>query len=215
MIGPLLALFLGAYFIGSIPFGVLIGRACRGIDIRQYGSGNIGFSNALRVLGWKPAALVFLADAAKGAAPVFVGHALLHAWRLPRADLWLMLLGLMPLLGHTFSMFLRFTGGRAVTTTLGVFIGLCWQAAAIGLGLWIIVLAITRYISVASILAALSVPTYMFVTGRTVEWKVFASAIALLVILRHLPNIKRLLAGTEAKFGQKVEVPEEEEATRR
>ncbi len=211
MTAHVIALFLGAYLVGSIPFGVIIGRVARGIDIRQYGSGNIGFSNALRVLGWKPAAVVFLADAAKGAVPVFIGHHLLRTWGVPRADLWLLLLGLMPLVGHTFSVFLRFTGGRAVTTTLGVFIGLCWPAALLGLGIWLVVLALTRYISLSSILAAISVPIYLTVAHRPLEWKLFGSAIALLVLLRHLPNLKRLFTGTEAKLGQKVEVPEGEE----
>jgi len=211
----LVALFVGAYLAGSIPFGVLIGRAWKGIDIRKYGSGNIGFSNALRLLGWKPAALVFLADAAKGAVPVCVGQALLRSWQAPRADLLLLLLGLLPILGHSFSVFLRFSGGRAVTTTLGVLLGLCWPAAAIGLGLWIVVVALTRYISLASIIAALSVPGYMFLAHRSNEWKIFWSAIALLVILRHLPNILRLLAGTETKLGQKVQVPEAEEGNTR
>ena len=209
MTASIIALFVGAYLCGSIPFGVLIGRACKGIDIRQFGSGNIGFSNALRVLGWKPAAVVFLADALKGALPVVIGHALLTKWRIPHAELLLFFLGVMPILGHSFSVFLRFTGGRAVTTTLGVLIGLCWQAAAIGLGLWLVVAAITRYISLASIFAALSVPAYMFLAGKPADWKIFWSAIALLVVLRHIPNIKRLIAGRETKIGERVETPEE------
>ncbi len=211
MTAQVAAVFVAAYLIGGIPFGVLIGRLCRGLDIRQYGSGNIGFSNALRVLGWKPAAVVFLADAAKGAAPVFIGQGLLRGWQVPHVELLVLLLGFMPILGHTFSPFLRFTGGRAVTTTLGVLLGLCWQAALLGLGLWLVVVAITRYISLASILAAASVPTYMLLAGKSVEWQVFWTAVALLVILRHVPNVRRLLAGTETKIGQKVEVEVGEE----
>jgi acyl phosphate:glycerol-3-phosphate acyltransferase len=210
MTAQLLALFLGGYLVGSIPFGVLVGRACKGVDIRQYGSGNIGFSNALRVLGWKPAAVVFIADALKGAAPVVASQALMRAWHTPHADLWLLLLGLAPILGHSFSAFLKFTGGRAVTTTLGVLLGLCWQAALIGLGIWLIVVAVTRYISLASILASASVPIYMVLAHRGRAWIVFWIAIAALVILRHIPNIKRLLADAETKIGERVELREEE-----
>jgi glycerol-3-phosphate acyltransferase PlsY len=135
-----------------------------------------------------------------------VGHALLAAWKVPRADLWILLVGLAPILGHSFSVFLRFTGGRAVLTTLGVLLGLCWQAGLIGLGLWLIVVAITRYISVGSICAAIFVPTYMFLAGKSREWLILWSAVALLVILRHIPNIKRLIKGTEVKIGEKVEM---------
>jgi len=202
----LLAILLGGYLVGSIPFGVIIGRAWKGVDIRQYGSGNIGFSNALRVLGWKPAAVVFIGDALKGIAPVVLGQALLKTWNVPRADLWLLLVGLAPILGHSFSVFLRFRGGRAVTTTLGVLIGLCWQAALVALVSWLVVVAITRYISVGSIVAALSVPTYMFLSGKSREWLILWSAVSLLVLLRHLPNVKRLVKGTEVKIGEKVEV---------
>ena len=202
----LLAILLGGYLVGSIPFGVIIGRAWKGVDIRQYGSGNIGFSNALRVLGWKPAAVVFIGDALKGIAPVVLGQALLKTWNVPRADLWLLLVGLAPILGHSFSVFLRFRGGRAVTTTLGVLIGLCWQAALVALVSWLVVVAITRYISLGSIVAALSVPTYMFLSGKSRDWLILWSAVSLLVILRHLPNMKRLVKGTEVKIGEKVEV---------
>lgn len=203
---PIAALIAGGYLIGSIPFGVIIGRALKGIDLRHYGSGNIGFSNALRVLGWRPAAVVFLGDTLKGATPVVVGQALLKAWDVPRGDLWILLVGLAPILGHSFSVFLRFRGGRAVTTTLGVLLGLCWQAGVIGLGLWLIVVAITRYISVGSICAAIAVPTYMFLSGKSREWLILWTAVALFVILRHIPNIKRLLKGTEVKIGEKVEM---------
>ncbi len=202
----LVALLLGGYLLGSLPFGVIVGRAWKGVDIRKYGSGNIGFSNALRVLGWKPAAVVFIGDALKGALPVVIGHALLDAWRVPRADLWILLVGLTPILGHSFSVFLRFRGGRAVTTTLGVLLGLCWQAGLIGLGVWLVVVAITRYISLGSIIAALSIPTYMFLSGKSREWLILWSAIALLVILRHLPNMMRLVKGTEVKIGERVEM---------
>ena len=199
-------LLLCAYLIGSLPFGVIIGRAWRGVDVRKYGSGNIGFSNVLRVLGPGPASVVFVGDLLKGYAPVAAGRMLLVKWGTPELDLWLLALGLAPIVGHSFSIFLGFSGGRAVTTTCGVLLALAWPAAVIGLTIWIALVAATRYISVGSMVAALSVPTYMAGSGKRWEWLAFWSAVALLVVLRHMPNIKRLLAGTEAKIGQRAEV---------
>lgn len=199
-------LLFGAYLVGSIPFGVIVGRAWRGVDVRRYGSGNIGFANALRVLGWGPAAVVLVGDALKGAAPVLVGRSLLRQWGVPDPQLVLLAVGLAPILGHTFSVFLGFRGGRAVTTTGGVLLGLCWPAALIGVAVWLAAVGLTRYISVASMAAAVSVPAYIAASGARWEWIVFWVAIAALVIARHSANISRLLQGKETKIGQKVAV---------
>jgi glycerol-3-phosphate acyltransferase PlsY len=195
---------IGGYLVGSIPFGVIIGRAWRGVDVRQYGSRNIGFSNVLRVLGPGPALVVLLGDVLKGAAPVLTGRALLSAWGAPHADLWALPVALAPILGHSFSIFLRFRGGRGVATTLGVLFGMSWPAALVGLGVWLALVAATRYISVGSMVAAAAVPAYMIAAGKRWEWWAFWGAVALLVILRHIPNMGRLLKGTEAKIGQTV-----------
>lgn len=199
-------LLLCAYLVGSVPFGVIVGRVWRGVDVRQYGSGNIGASNVLRVLGPGPAALVFVGDGLKGFVPVAVAHALLNRWGAQHVDLWLLAFAMAPIVGHSFSVFLKFSGGRVVTTTCGTLFAMAWPAAAIGLGIWVMLVATTRYISVASMLAAASVPIYMVAAGKRWEWLVFWSAVAALVILRHIPNMKRLLAGTETKIGEKVEV---------
>ena len=204
-------LLLGAYLIGSIPFGVIVGRRWRGVDGRKYGSGNIGFSNVLRVLGWRPAALVLAADALKGLVPVLVGRWLLTTWRVPEIDLWLLAVALAPILGHSFSIFIGFRGGRAVTTTTGVLFGLAPLGAAIAVAIWFALVGLTRYISVGSMAAAVSVPVYMALSGKRWEWIVFWCAVAALVILRHLPNIGRLLSGTEIKIGQTVPVEEGED----
>jgi len=202
------ALLLGAaYLLGSIPFGVLVGRS-RGVDVRKYGSGNIGFSNVLRVLGPGPASLVFLADVLKGAVPVLAGRWLLSAWEVEQADLWLLAVGLAPILGHTFSVFLGFRGGRAVATTFGVLLGMIWQAGLIAMGVWIVVVAITRYISVASITASSAVPVFMAFSGVRLEWTLFWTAVAALIILRHIPNLGRLLEGRESKIGEPVTIEE-------
>jgi len=202
------ALLMGAsYLLGSIPFGVLVGRS-RGVDVRKHGSGNIGFSNVLRVLGPGPASLVFVADVLKGAVPVLAGRWLLPAWEVEQADLWLLAVGSTPILGHTFSIFLGFRGGRAVATTLGVLLGMVWQAAVLGLGVWILVVAATRYISAASIAAAVTVPVYLALVGVRGEWAAFWTAVGALIIARHIPNLGRLMEGTESKIGERVTTEE-------
>jgi glycerol-3-phosphate acyltransferase PlsY len=199
-------LLLGSYLVGSIPFGVIVGRLARGIDIRKYGSGNIGFSNVLRVLGPGAAAVVLAGDTLKGLLPVLVGRRLLAAWHVTDVDLALLAVGFAPILGHSFSVFLHFRGGRAVTTTGGVLLGLCWPGAVAGVAVWLALVGATRYISLGSIGAAISVPVYMVAAGKRWEWDLFWALVAALVILRHLPNIGRLLAGEETKIGEKVQV---------
>jgi glycerol-3-phosphate acyltransferase PlsY len=210
MITHVITLILGGYLLGSVPFGIIVGRVWRGIDIRQYGSGNIGFSNALRVLGWKAASAVFVGDVLKGFVPVFVGRRVLAAAHVPNAELYLLPVALGPILGHCFSVFLGFRGGRAIATTLGVLLGLAPIAGLCGLGMWLVVVAITRYISVASIAGSLTVPVVVAITGARWELIVFWCAIAALVTGRHAPNIKRLLAGTETRIGQRVSVGDRE-----
>ena len=156
-------LLAASYLIGSIPFGVIAGRAWRGVDVRRFGSGNIGFSNVLRVLGPGVASVVLAGDVLKGLAPVAVGRLLLRAWGTPEPELWLLAVSLAPILGHSFSVFLGFRGGRAVATVAGTLLGLAWPAA--------------------------------------------------LVIARHIPNLGRLLEGTEAKIGQRVEVERDSDST--
>jgi glycerol-3-phosphate acyltransferase PlsY len=202
----IILLLLASYLIGSVPFGVLVGRRLRGVDVRRYGSGNIGFSNVLRVLGPIPAAVVLGGDVLKGALPVVAGRYLLSAWGVPESDVWLLAVALAPILGHSFSVFLGFRGGRAVATTCGTLLGLCWPAAVVAIGVWMVVVGITRYISVGSIAAAAAVPIYMALGGVRWEWGAFWTGVAALVIARHVPSLGRLLQGTEARLGERVEV---------
>jgi len=198
-----IAIFLVcAYLLGSIPFGVIVGRA-RGVDIRRHGSGNIGATNVLRLLGPGPAVLVLVGDVLKGFLPVVAGGSLLRSWSMREPDLWLLAVALAPILGHTFSIFLRFHGGRAVAATLGALLGMSWQAGLVALGIFILVVAVTRYVSVASIIASASVPIYLALADARPAWAAFWTAIAALIIARHIPNIGRLLAGTEPKIGQR------------
>jgi glycerol-3-phosphate acyltransferase PlsY len=199
------AWILASYLLGSIPFGFLIGRT-RGIDVTRHGSGNIGFSNVLRVLGPGPAAVVLVADILKGATPVYFGRYWLSAVVGAEPAWCLLAFALAAILGHTFSVFLGFRGGRAVATTLGALLGMSWLAAVVGLGMWILVVAVTRYISVASIVAAASVPIFLAATEAQFERTLFWTAIAALIIARHIPNLGRLIEGTESKIGEKVKL---------
>lgn len=195
------------YLVGAIPFGVIMGRL-RGIDIRQYGSGNIGATNVLRILGVGPAIVVFVLDAAKGYAAVAICTAMGLGQYIVVAG------ALLSIIGHTYSVFIKFKGGKAVSTSLGVIIGMNWLIAAIAFGIWCVLVAITRYVSVGSILAALSVPVMMiFWKSQHVPptYQGLASLAALAIVIKHHANIKRLLSGTESRIGQKVEIKEEKE----
>jgi glycerol-3-phosphate acyltransferase PlsY len=200
---------VAAYFFGGIPIGLLIGRA-RGIDdIRQYGSGNIGASNVLRVIGVKAGLFVWFMDALKGFLPVFVARSVagLDGWALAAV-------AVASILGHCFSPYLRLTGGRGVSTTLGVLISLDWRAGVICFALWLLVVAVTRYISLASMMGASIAPLLLYLFSGPAAFIAATGAIALIVLIRHIPNIQRLLAGTERKIGRKeASAPESETAT--
>ena len=197
------AILIGCYVLGSIPFGVIIVKAWKGIDIRQYGSGNIGATNAMRVVGSLWAFIVVLVvDASKGLIPVLVAKwaTLDNAWLTVAA-------GMAAILGHSTSVFLRFRGGRAVATSLGVLIGLDPRVAGIGFGVWLIMLALTRYVSVSSIAAALSIPPLMFAFHLPVPIKIFGAVASAFVLLKHKSNITRLIQGKEPRIWQKVSLP--------
>lgn len=206
-----IALILGSYLLGSIPFGLMVGLWWRGVDIRKLGSGNIGFSNALRILGPGPASLVLVGDTLKGVLPVVLGQRLLASWEVPSAHYWVMGMALAVILGHSFSVFCGFRGGRAVATAFGVLIGVWWPAAVTALSIWLVLVGVTKYISVGSMFGAASVPIHMLLAHRPAPWTIFWAVVALLIVVRHVPNIKRLLAGKEIKIGQKVKVEDDDE----
>lgn len=194
---------LACYIMGAIPFGLIIGKVTRGIDIRDFGSGNIGASNVLRTLGIGPAILVFFFDTAKGFGAVLLCTALhMHPWLVVAG-------GLLSVVGHTFSIFLKFQGGKGVATSLGVIIGLDWVIALIAFGIWSLIVLTLRIISVGSIVAAISVPLMMFLWhGRAVAqpYQILSVVAATAIVIKHRSNIKRLLNGTEARIGDKVKI---------
>lgn len=182
--------------------GLLVGRA-KGIDdIRKHGSGNIGASNVLRLIGVKAGLFVWLADALKGFVPIALAH-----WALHLDPIWIGVAAVAAMLGHCFSPYLRFTGGRGVSTSLGVLLGLDWRAGLVCFAVWIIIVAITRYISLGSMIACALAAPVLWLFTREPYFAATGAAIALIVIGRHYPNIQRLLNDTERKIGQKEWVP--------
>lgn len=180
-----------AYFIGSIPSGLIIGKTFFNIDVRQYGSKNIGATNTYRVIGLKAALPVFLCDALKGAA----GVVLLSSY----GPMYMILGGILAMMGHNWSIFLGFKGGRGVATGLGVLIALSPLVALLCFLVWGIIVYFTKIVSLGSIVAAALVPVLMYVTGESYWFVGFGGLAALFVIVRHWDNIKRLLAGNELK----------------
>ena len=180
-----------AYLIGSIPSGLIIGKIFFNIDVREYGSKNIGATNTYRVIGLKAALPVFLCDALKGAA----GVVLLSSY----GPMYMILGGILAMMGHNWSVFLGFKGGRGVATGLGVLIALSPLVALLCFLVWGIIVYFTKLVSLGSIVAAALVPVLMYVTGESYWFVGFGGLAALFVIVRHWDNIKRLLAGNELK----------------
>ena len=190
------SLLLG-YFLGSIPSGWLAGRWLKDIDLREIGSGSTGATNVLRHVGKGPALIVFLIDVGKGAAAVLIARAL---------DLgdWIQVLaGLTALAGHIWPVWLGFKGGKAVATGLGLFLGLAWPVGLASFGVFLAVFSLSRYVSLASVLAAISLPLLMAAGTDSNANLVVAMVAMLLVLWRHRSNIKRLINGTEPKLSQK------------
>jgi glycerol-3-phosphate acyltransferase PlsY len=198
--------FLLCYLVGSIPFGVLAGKLC-GVDVRSIGSGNIGATNVYRALGPKVGIPVFALDVLKGVAGPYIGRALLG----PNAYGEIALCGLLVAAGHVFSVFLKFQGGKAIATGLGVYGALSFPVAASCLAFWGMILLLTRMVSVASIAACLATPLACWFFKVPVAYFIAMSLIALVAFLKHLPNLKRIKMGTEPKLGdKKTSVPSNE-----
>ncbi len=193
-----------AYLLGSVPTGFLVGKA-RGLDIRTVGSGNIGATNVLRILGTPAGVLVLLADALKGWLSVVLARGIFPGWFHASADaqavLWFGILGgLGAILGHNYTCWLHFKGGKGIATSAGVLLGLVPCALLIILGVFLVVFALTRYVSLASISASFSLPFATWFTLRSTTLTVVTGAMAALAIYKHKSNINRLLNGTESRI---------------
>ena len=211
--GRLFAVQAAAYFVGSIPFGLLVGRAAADIDIRQHGSGNIGATNVGRALGFRFFLLVFTLDFAKGLLPVLAaqwlqrrvavsGNVPASHWYLPEAA------GLAALLGHAFPIWLNFKGGKGVATAVGVIAGLALAPLIGAAAVFLLALALTRMVSAASLAAALGLNAAYFAVafqpwrGPRIALSALILAIAALILLRHRGNLVRILQGTEPRIGR-------------
>ena len=188
-----------SYLLGSIPSGYLAGRL-QGVDIRAVGSGNIGATNVFRALGKTAGAIVLAADALKGFCACRFVPALFEA--APSENLRIAA-GLSAILGHNYTCWLRFKGGKGIATSAGVLLGWMPWSLAIVLALWLLVFGITRYVSVASISAALALPFAAWLTHASPRMIVIATLVGALAIYKHRSNIRRLLNGTEHRFGAK------------
>ena len=195
---------LAAYLMGSIPFAQLLSKR-RGIDLRRVGSGNVGASNVLRTLGVRPAVLAMMLDAVKGTVAVLIAQRLTNGVAAPVAA------GLASMIGHVYPVWLRFRGGKGVATAAGAFAVLTPVAAVAAVGAFLLTVALTRFISVGSMVAALTLAAWAIASDAPRIVEVGAAIGAVLVLIGHRANVLRLVAGTERRVGQRNASPLQEE----
>lgn len=212
----LIGLLVGAYLLGSFPTGYLVARGIKGIDIRHHGSGGTGATNVLRTVGKGPALIVFIVDLIKGALAVLLVGVVFFLWVRPwqagssMANLqpwWETAAGLLAMVGHSWPLWLGFRGGKSVATGLGVLLALSWPVALAALGVFALSLRVSRFVSLSSMLAAIATVILMLVTAQPLPYMLLGTLGASYIILRHRPNIGRLLAGTEPRLGQSSSPP--------
>jgi len=186
-----------AYLSGSIPWALLLVRLSTGRDVRRTGSGNVGATNAARAAGWWVGALVAILDVGKGAAPVLLMQAV------DPSSAWIGAAAVAAVLGHCFPVWLSFRGGKGVATGAGAFLPLAPLAVLGAAAVWIVAALIWRYASVASMTASVLFPVILSLLGRPSRWIVLAAAVvAVIIVLRHLSNLRRLAAGNEPRLDE-------------
>jgi len=196
---------LGAYLLGSIPTGFLVAKA-KGIDIRSVGSGNIGATNAMRVLGKPTGIFVLLMDAAKGFAAVWLASLMLKDNSIADLQTLRVVAGIGAVLGHNYTCWLKFKGGKGIATTAGVYLALAPWALLVALVVFILAILLTKYVSVGSIAGAIALPVTVWVmTPQNYFLGIVTTALGALAIYKHKSNIQRLIAGTENRLGQQKE----------
>lgn len=189
-------LILCAFLLGSIPFGVVVAKIY-GVNLRKVGSGNIGATNVLRAMGKGPALLTLVGDVLKGSLAVVIGRFFFHTPSLEG------IIGLSAIVGHNFSLFLRFRGGKGVATSIGVLLIYSPRVGVLTVILWLMVILITRYSSLAAIVSFGVLPLGIYILDYSQGKLIISILIAFLLIFRHTDNIKRLLQGTELKIGKR------------
>ncbi len=202
MIAEYVAVIVGGYLLGSIPSGLILGRL-KGVDVRQYGSGKTGTTNVLRTIGKKYAVIALSADVLKGVIAVLIGGYIIGS---PAGE---MAAGFAAIAGHDWSVFIKFQGGRGVATTMGAVLPMEPLAAVASIGIFVFVIALTRYVSLGSMMGTLSavalVAAFAAVDRVPVEYAIYAGVASGLIMIQHKANLTRLLSGTENKLGQKAE----------
>ena len=197
------AVLIGSYLIGSIPFALVIGKLLGKVDVREYGSGNVGTTNVMRTAGKKAGALVLIGDVLKGVTAVFIARYTLDS------HIWEALAGLAAVVGHDWSIFLRFRGGKGVATAVGVLFVMVPLAAVGGIVIFALISFLSKYVSLGSLIGSsscIAIVGALVATDRAqVEYLIYTAAVVALIFITHRDNIARLLSGTENKLGQKVE----------
>ena len=196
--------FVAAYLSGAVPFAYIAGKALKGIDIRDCGSGNVGATNVLRTLGKGPGIIVLLLDMAKGAAAVTINGADFPISN----ELLRVICGVTAIVGHIWTIFLKFKGGKGVATTVGVFLGLTWISMLAAAVVFFVAVFLTRYISVGSILLGITLLVTNLLLRYSNEYIILSGAVLVLIVFTHRSNIGRLINGTENKLGKRVEAQE-------
>lgn len=189
-------LFILAYLVGSIPNALWIGKIFKNIDVRDFGSGNVGATNAARVLGWKLGVMVLLFDAFKGMIFIIIAR------KFGLSDIYVVLIGLAAILGHSYSIYLKFKGGKAVATSLGVMLVLIPKVIIILVIVFLLIVIFSGYVSLASISVAGLLPILTYIMYNNII-ALLSFVVGILVIWRHKSNIKNLLEGKEDKFYDK------------
>jgi glycerol-3-phosphate acyltransferase PlsY len=193
MVGALLVAVLG-FVIGSFPTGVVVTRLVTGQDVREQGSGNIGAANVVRAAGFKVGAGVALLDIVKGVIPVMIGR------HIGLDSAALVMVAVIAVVGHDFSIFLRFRGGKGVATTLGVVLALAPLAALIAMVTWVAVMVVSRYSSLASLTALAALPLYVAITRQPLVVVLLTCVLFAIAVAKHWDNLTRLAQGKESKF---------------
>ncbi|MFH1552381.1 MAG: glycerol-3-phosphate 1-O-acyltransferase PlsY [Candidatus Omnitrophota bacterium] len=194
---------IAAYLIGAFPTAYVAGKLLKGIDIRKYGSGNVGATNVFRTLGKVPGFLVFAIDFLKGTAAVTLiplGLQKISPDIVGTYGFIYIMLGAAAISGHIWPVFLAFKGGKGVATTAGVMVGLSPGIFLVCFAVWIIVFAIWKYVSLASIIAAVALPVFAALAGKSLDFILFCAVLCMVGIYAHRDNIRRLIQGTEGKI---------------
>ena len=193
--------FVSAYIIGSIPTAYIFGKVLKGIDIREYGSGNAGATNVFRVIGKTPGIIVLIIDIIKGyIAATYLASGFMYLAPVTRPELYRILFGLSAIAGHNWTLFLKFKGGKGVAASAGVVIGLIPKIFWLGFLVWLITFFITGFVSLGSIIAVISIPIFTLAFGEPVEIVIFMCLLCLIIVYKHKPNIRRLARGEEKRI---------------